>query len=283
MLIEGIERKLKRTSPGLVDDLQQRSDVIADLRRFIEYAVRNAPLGAASETDLAIRTKTQPQQVRSILAALREEGIVRLWPPSLLVHRDTATELSHRVAHVVEQFHQDAPARVGISLDQLRERLPIDRSILDHLLAEMKAAGRLQDRHGYWASADHSAEFSGADGRHLEAIDALLRDGMFQPPGIDEICDKVAVKSSDAQRLLNILLEHGRLVRVEGGILFHREAVEAARDKLVAFLRQEGRLESVKFKYLLNTSRRFAIPLLDHLDTLGITRRDGHTRYLKES
>ena len=55
-----------------------------------------------------------------------------------------------------------------------------------------------------------------------------------------------------------------------------------ARDMLVEFMRQEGCLESVKFKYLLDTSRRFAIPLLDHLDTLGITRRDGHTRYLKD-
>jgi selenocysteine-specific elongation factor len=78
------------------------------------------------------------------------------------------------------------------------------------------------------------------------------------------------------------LREHERLVRVEDGIFFHQEAVHAARDIMIDHLRQEGRLESVKFKYLLDTSRRFAIPLLDYLDTLGITRRDGHTRYLKE-
>ena len=79
------------------------------------------------------------------------------------------------------------------------------------------------------------------------------------------------------------MLEHERLVRVEGDILFHREAVDAARDVLIEFIRKEGCLESVKFKYLLDTSRRFAIPLLDYLDTLGITRRDGHTRYLSDS
>ena len=41
----------------------------------------------------------------------------------------------------------------------------------------------------------------------------------------------------------------------------------------MAHLRKEGQLESVKFKYLLDTSRKFAIPLLDYFDRIGVTRR----------
>jgi hypothetical protein len=39
----------------------------------------------------------------------------------------------------------------------------------------------------------------------------------------------------------------------------------------------------VKFKYLLDTTRKFAIPLLDYFDRIGVTRRVGYTRYLKTS
>jgi selenocysteine-specific elongation factor len=282
VIIESVERKLKRTVPGLIDDVRQRSDAISGTRRFIEYAVRKAASYAASETDLAVRTKTRPAQVREILATMMQEGLVRAVPPSLFIHRDTAAELSRRVADVVAQFHRDAPSSVGISLDQLRERLPIDRPVLDQILAQMKAGGRLAERSAFWASPDHAAVFSGADAEHVEAIDTLFREAKFRPPGLEEICDKTGIKQSDVRRLLKILLEHERLVRVEQDILFHREAVDSARDMLVEFIRKEGCLESVKFKYLLDTSRRFAIPLLDHLDTLGITRRDGHTRYLKD-
>ncbi len=49
VIVEGVERKLKRTAPGLVDDVRQRCDAIADTSRFIEYAVRKAPRHAASE------------------------------------------------------------------------------------------------------------------------------------------------------------------------------------------------------------------------------------------
>ena len=71
------------------------------------------------------------------------------------------------------------------------------------------------------------------------------------------------------------------LVRVENDLLFHSEAVEKARGLLISFIKKEGKLESVKFKYLLNTSRKFAIPLLDYFDRIGLTRRAGYTRYLK--
>ena len=82
-------------------------------------------------------------------------------------------------------------------------------------------------------------------------------------------------------RLLGILQEHQRLVAVGDGLLFHQEAVERARRLLVEHLEKEGRLESVKFKYLLDTTRKFALPLLDYFDRTGLLRRVGNTRYLK--
>jgi hypothetical protein len=44
-------------------------------------------------------------------------------------------------------------------------------------------------------------------------------------------------------------------------------------------MRKEGRLESVQFKYLLDTTRKFALPMLDYLDRAGVTRRVGNTRF----
>ena len=83
-------------------------------------------------------------------------------------------------------------------------------------------------------------------------------------------------------KILQILIEQENLVRVDNNLFFHREAVKNARQKLTAFIEKEGMLESVKFKYLLDTSRKFAIPLLDYFDRIGVTHRVGNTRYLKK-
>ncbi len=283
VILEGTEYKLKRTASGLVDRLQQLHDAVADKRRHIEYALRHAAAFAADEAELAQRTKTRPAQLQRILAEFIEEGCVIALSPTLYIHRDTATEACQRVLDVVEQFHREAQASVGITLDQLRKNSHIERLVLDPLLARLKTDGRLEEHNGRWAAPGHSAVFQSGDRERLEAIEQLFRDMRYRPPDVDLLCEKFEIAPSEAQRLLKILLEHERLVRVEGGILFHQEAVHAARDAMIEFIRQEGRLESVKFKYLLDTSRKFAIPLLDYLDSLGITRRDGHTRYLKDA
>jgi len=131
------------------------------------------------------------------------------------------------------------------------------------------------------AEPGHQAAFGQQDAEHLEAIESLFRRQEFHPPSLEEICRKTRIPEPTGKRLLGILREHGRLVPVGEGLLFHREAVDHARKILIEHVRKEGKLESVDFKYLLDTSRKFAIPMLDHLDRLGDTRRVGNTRYPK--
>ena len=83
------------------------------------------------------------------------------------------------------------------------------------------------------------------------------------------------------EKLVKVLREHQRLVSVGEGLLFHREAVDRARQLLDRAHQGKGRLESVDFKYLLDTTRKFALPLLDYFDRVGFLRRVGNTRYLK--
>ena len=62
---------------------------------------------------------------------------------------------------------------------------------------------------------------------------------------------------------------------------FHQDAIARARQSLIEYIQKEGRLESVKFKYIVDTTRKFALPWLDYFDRSGLLRRVGNTRYLK--
>ena len=70
-------------------------------------------------------------------------------------------------------------------------------------------------------------------------------------------------------------------MRIENDMYFYSEAVKLARATLISYINEQGGLESVKFKYLLNTTRKYAIPLLDYFDRTGLTRRSGYTRTLR--
>jgi selenocysteine-specific elongation factor len=143
--------------------------------------------------------------------------------------------------------------------------------------------GKLFERKHRLALPEHQEAFSDDEQKMLHSVESLFKTRPFNPPKYEEIVEHTKADPERIRKILKILLEQEQLVRVDKDLLFHREAVERARQLLTEYINKEGGLESVKFKYLLNTTRKFAIPLLDYFDRVGVTRRSGYTRYLKTS
>ena len=119
---------------------------------------------------------------------------------------------------------------------------------------------------------EHRSSFGGEDAKLLETIETLFREKPFSPPNAAEVANQTGIPAAKVAKLLGLLREHGRLVQVDAaGMLFHSDAVARAREILAEHFRKEGRLESVQFKYLLDTTRKYALPMLDYMDRIGAT------------
>ncbi len=282
-VIEPLPRRLKRNRPELVRDLTERAEAIAEDARFVEYCVKTAGAVGAREGHLSARTKVPPRRLRSVLETLtREEKVIDL-ASGLHIHIETLRTAERRLLDTVEDFHRRSPASPGLASEALERscdlRRPILRAVVERLLRE----GRLVERHHRLALPEHCSSLSDEDRALLDGVEALFRRQPFRPPVLEEVVEQTRAPREAVERALKTLTEHDRLVPVKPDLLFHTEAVDRAREQLVAFIRKEGGLESVKFKYLLDTSRKYAIPLLDYFDRTGLTRRVNNTRYLRSS
>ncbi len=282
MLVEGGSRRLKRNRPQAIDAVRRWAAVVRDGEQFVTWTVRTASSGAIAEAELSVRAKVPPKRLADILANLAQQGEVVRLQPGLYAHRETLGDLCSRVLQSVERYHQESPESPGILLDDLRDCSGLDRTVANAVVARLRAENRLVDSKGRLALPEHSTRFLGADAEHSLAIEALFREHLFSPPGMADLRERTGADEATVKRILNALRQQQRLVRVEGDLIFHREAIERARTVLVEYFEHEERLESVRFKYLLDTTRKYAIPLLDYFDHVGITRRVGNTRYLKE-
>ena len=281
VVVEAISRRLKRNRPEVHDALRDRAKAIPDEVQFVEYCLRTARSLALSQAEIASNAKVLRSRVEQIVEDLTRSKKIILLASNLYIHTDSAAEASRRILDIVATFHRRSPESPGIGLEQLRGAAAMDRVVLRGLIGPLKDAGKLVEQNGRLATAKHRVVFSEEDAGDLEAIEALFREHEFSPPDVKEIAHKTGVKPKTVERLLGILRENQRLVAIGEGLLFHREALDHAKQIMIEFITKEGKLESVRFKYLLNTTRKFAIPLLDHLDRLGIFRRVGNTRYLK--
>ncbi|MCU0874677.1 MAG: selenocysteine-specific translation elongation factor, partial [Pirellulaceae bacterium] len=251
-IVEAVSRRLKRTRPNVREELQRRADAVPDDARFVEYCIRTSPSLTADEAQLATRAKVLPHRLQEILARLTRARKLVGMSAGRYMHRDTAAEACSRVLEIVGQHHAEAPDSPGVTWEQLKLTTHWDKPVLDGLIVMLKTDGRLVERSQHLALPTHQATFAQQDAKHLETIETLFRERAFQPPDVEEIVQATGIPQAAVEKTLKLLREHGRLIWVGQGLLFHREAIELARQRLIEHIRQEGRLESVKFKYLVD-------------------------------
>ena len=114
-------------------------------------------------------------------------------------------------------------------------------------------------------------------------IERILLSARFNTPRIDELYARFSRYAPERiNRVLAYLVENGTVARLRDDVLFHKDAVREASDIITQAIRERGPIEAAQFRDLVGGSRKYVIPLLEHLDSLGVTRRDGNKRVLRQ-
>ena len=80
---------------------------------------------------------------------------------------------------------------------------------------------------------------------------------------------------------LDYLMDSGKLVKLSPSIVLAAEAYQDAEARVVAYLEENGQVTLGETRDLLDTSRRYAQALLEHMDRVRVTKRVGDARVLR--
>ncbi|MHC4552386.1 MAG: selenocysteine-specific translation elongation factor [Planctomycetota bacterium] len=282
-IIEATGHKLKRTKEGLLADIRRRSEAIATIESFVEYCIETTDDYAAKVKDLAVRVKLQPEKVGVICDELIAQKQLIPLTGELYMHKNTFADVVKTLTQQIEAFHEANPESPGIEKAQLADGSGLSKPVFDSVLAMLLNVKQLTVNKNRVALPDHSEQFDPAQQALLDKVDGVFHQQLFDPPKVEDLPGLLRCSVQEVNATVKILTEQQTLVRVDAKMLFHAEAIEEAKNLITDHVNGEGagQLESVKFKYLIDSTRKFALPLLDYMDKIGFTRRVGNTRYLK--
>jgi selenocysteine-specific elongation factor len=116
-----------------------------------------------------------------------------------------------------------------------------------------------------------------------EQVDNLLRRfaaAPYAPPSVKETLAEVG------EDLYTALVELGELVPMRAGggapdVVFQKEDYERMISEIRSLIAANGAVTAAQVRDHFNTSRRYVLALLEHLDAIGVTVREGEARRLK--
>jgi selenocysteine-specific elongation factor len=177
------------------------------------------------------------------------------------VHGATYDAWQQRLRTAVEELHSRDPLAAGLSRGAARDLLALpDESLLD---AVARDAG-LEQEGGHIRAPGGRADLGGAEAAVGELEARLLAEPFHAP----EAGDLAALHLS--ARELAAAERAGRVLRLRDGVVLLPTAPALAMRELS---RLDQPFTTSQARQALGTTRRVAIPLLEHLDARGWTRR----------
>ena len=241
----------------------------ADRGRIAELTV--ADRGAVRASDVVLLTGTEPG------GSARRVGN---WYLSDVV----GAGLEEDVIDAFGEFHRGSPmlegaevafARSGVAEALHRRSLAAIDDLVDALLDDLVSSGVLSRSGGTLRLASHRVTL-GEREEEIERLAQTVADAEPTPPTIQEL-----VASGTKRDAIQAATSTGKLVRISPQLVMTPAFVQNA-ERIVRELGGDGITVSA-FRERLGTSRKFALPLLEHFDARGVTLRRGDVRVLRES
>jgi len=187
-----------------------------------------------------------------------------------VIDADFEARLRERAMNLVRAHHQSHPLAPGIPAHELAGQLGVDEALLAELLDRWEgalvrdgAAMKLPERGGALPADQRAA----ADA----ALDKLRAAGA-SPPALRDV--------SVAADLAKALERAGELVVLNADIGYPSDVWNDMQRRLIELISSAGPVTVSQVREALGTSRKYAVPLLERLDSMGITRRAGDVRDL---
>ncbi len=258
--------KRKRLEPGVAESLR---------------AILDEPADAALEALLRLRGWRGVER-DSLPVLLPAAGSIASTEPAgqRLFAPEVVDRARRRVLSAVRDLLDSRPLQPAAPWEVARRSVPAQAApeLAERAIAELVREGALEARDEGLAPPDHAPAPSPDQAVACEALLSALDRGGLAPPTIPELEPTLRARA-DLEELIAFLLRRGDVTRLGPDLLVATPVLERAVAVLRERLGGRAQLSPADFRAVFpELTRKYLIPLLEHLDARGVTRRAGEGR-----
>ncbi|MBB6214858.1 selenocysteine-specific elongation factor [Anaerosolibacter carboniphilus] len=278
IILEPNPKKHKRFKEDTLEDLKVKEegspeDIIDKIIK--QYGNKFETIGY-----YATQTGMSETMIEEIIGNLILEGSVIRFS-NQITHRTYLDTVEEEIIKLLNEYHGKYPLKAGMLKEELRNKvLPHAKGRLYDSLLEHYEKNQIIKVKGNIVSAyNFEVDFTEEQEKIKNEIENIYLKAEFNPPMPEEF-----IKSNKDEKhnrmVFNALLDMNRLVKINDEIVFHVEHYDRAIEILKEFIQQHKEITLSQFRDCLNTTRKYALPLLEHFDQIKLTKRTGDKRIL---
>ena len=245
-------------------------------------ALESAGLAPLPVAKVAAAANVVVRDAESALVVLLEHGLaVALAKPKEYLATSVADAAFAVAVVALRRCHETTPWIAGCTASEIAAALTLGDPVAARLLAVWDADGRVALQGRFWHLPDFVPALQHAQRSLIEDALSTGDANPLVPCAYQTLQTAVSsTKVAGTRDAVEMLFATGALVRV-GDDVYRRSQIESARAVLISLLTADGRATMANVRDAFGTSRKYALPLMEYFDGIGLTQRDGDLRRLR--
>ena len=267
-------------------------EILSDLGRLnkgnpldkVELFIRMGRFHGAERGDLQFQTNSSKKGLEDALGRLSAQKKITQYhaESGAYIHADFLEKATQEITSMLTAYHQEFPLKVGLAKEELKSKtigslnIKLFNFIINRLIQEKTIVQEKEVVH----LKEHKVVLAEDQEKIRQQIEDAYIKGGLQPPYFKEL--KEQFTRGDSKEVLEVMVKEGHLIKVKEDLFFHHTAIEKLKNKLVAFLKENGEINTPQFKEMTGTSRKYTIPIIEYFDRAHVTVRVGDNRVLRK-
>jgi selenocysteine-specific elongation factor len=159
--------------------------------------------------------------------------------------------------------------------EQLKSETNLNADVFDALVLQLTDSGKLAAFDAKLRLMEHAIAFTDKQQGQVENLLKQFDGQPYSPPSVKQSLAEIG------EELLNALIETGQLIQISEDVLFRSGAYLEMREAVIEHIRDHGEISLAELRDKFDTSRKYAVALLEYLDQTGVTIRKGDNRILR--
>jgi selenocysteine-specific elongation factor len=255
-----------------------RSDVIARLETLAQGSPAELLLqlletsGPLAISELLKRSSLPAGAARSALDELIESQRALLLSENSVIASATWQTLKNKITAELNGYHRANPLKAGLPREELKSKLGLDAKTFNLIIERATTEGILGSTGSVVREVNFQIQFNAQQKKSTEALLNQFKASPWNTPSIKDS------ESSVGADVLSALIDQGQLIKLSDEVLLSADTYRSAVEKIKAHLIAKKTITVAQVRDLFSTSRKYALALMEYLDTQGITKRKGDER-----
>jgi selenocysteine-specific elongation factor len=270
IVVDPVLELFKRTAGDHWQTLKNASSLSPDSLIDYRLAVNKIVL----ESDLVSQTLLPADRIAARMASKVEEGSA-IRRDRFVIAKSVWNSTVELIMQSIKLFHSQNPHLASMPLATLAASIELPEQLFEYVLSSLIATGKLERVDAGVKLKEYAAGLS----VQLEQARNRLLAQMRQNPRQSVNRDDILGSDKDGRKLYAYLKQGNEIVDL-GGTVYLKETFDRLAADVVEYLKRHGKMTVAEARDVTNTSRKVILPLLEELDRMKITKRDGDYRKL---